>query len=215
MQRVQPKDRLHTLRLWSFTVVNADTVEYQVLSSEDDGYATNDQLQNLSIDFLKTGYNTFSEPPYYVSGMIFRNVNIPQGTEIISARLKLCSYDSYLDDIVYGKMQAEAADDAAALGGVRNTGSLPMTGASIEWDHYEPWEKNTWYESPDIADVIQEVIDRVGWRSGNSLIVVYGTRDSDGGYRHFSSYDRGGDFAPKLESHMCPGKKLLRLLFST
>ena len=190
--------------IWSFTVVNVDTVEYQVSSSEDDGYAANDQLQNLSSDFLKAGLSTFSEPPYYISGMVFRNVNIPQGTEIISAHLKIYSYDSSLTDILYGKFEAEDSDDSVGLGGSWDVGSLAVTVASVNWDHYEPWEENTWYESPDIADVIQEVIDRGGWQPGNSLTILYGTRENDGGYRNFSSYERGSDLAPKLEITYVP-----------
>ena len=190
--------------VWSFTIVDVDTVECRVSSSEDDGYASNDSLQNLSSDYLRAGLSSFSGPPYYMSGMVFRNVNIPQGTEIISARLKIYSHDNRLDGIVYGKVEAEAADDAESLGGPRHVGSLSITGASVDWDQYEPWEANTWYESPDIAEVIQEVIDRVGWSSNNSLTILYSTRDNEGGYRNFSSYDRGGDLAPKLEITYVP-----------
>jgi hypothetical protein len=190
--------------VWSFTIVDVDTIEYQVSASEDDGYASNDSLQNLSSDYMRAGLSSFAGPPYYMSGMVFRNVNIPQGTEIISAHLKICSHDNRLDDVVYGKVEAEAADDAGSFGGSRHIGSLPRTGASVNWDHYEPWDENTWYESPDIAGVIQEVIDRAGWSSNNSLTILYSTRDNEGGYRNFSSYDRGGNLAPKLEITYVP-----------
>jgi hypothetical protein len=190
--------------VWSFTIVDVDTIECQVSASEDDGYASNDSLQNLSADYLRAGLSSFAGPPYYMSGMVFRNVNIPQGTEIISAHLKIYSHDNHLDGIVYGKVEAEAADDADSLGGSRHVGSLLRTSASANWDHYEPWAANTWYESPDIADVIQEVIDRAGWTANNSLTVLYGTRVNEGGYRNFSSYDCGTDLAPKLEITYAP-----------
>jgi hypothetical protein len=155
--------------VWNFTIVDVDTIEHQVSSSEDDGYASNGDLQNLSGDYLRAGLSSFGGVPFYMSGMVFRNVNIPQGTEIISARLKIYSHDNHLDGIIYGKIQAEAADDAESLGGSRHVGSLPGTSASVNWDHYDPWAANTWYESPDIADVIQEVVDRAGWSANNSL----------------------------------------------
>lgn len=190
--------------VWSFTIVDSETAEYQVSASEDDGYASNDSLQNLNADYLRAGLSSFSGPPYYMSGMVFRNVNIPQGTEIISAHLKIYSHDNRLDGIIYGKVEAEAADDAESLGGSRHVGSLSRTAASVNWDHYEPWASNTWYESPDIADVIQEVIDRAGWSPNNDLTILYSTRNNEGGNRNYSSYDRGGDLAPKLEITYVP-----------
>jgi type IV pilus assembly protein PilY1 len=131
--------------------------------------------------------------------MVFRNVNIPQGAEIISAHLKIRSYDSHLTDNVYGKIEAEAVDDAMAFGGSHHIGSLPRTATSVDWDLDEPWSANTWYDSPDIADVIQEVVDRDGWSIDNSLAILYGTRQPKGGNRFFSSYDYGDNSAPKLE----------------
>jgi len=56
-----------------------------------------------------------------------------------------------------------------------------------------------WLNSPDFAGVIQEVIDRGGWLPGNSLTILYSTGEREGGYRNFSSNDRGGDLAPKLD----------------
>jgi predicted outer membrane repeat protein len=189
--------------VWSFTVVNEITVKYQVSSSEDDAYATNDDLQITNTDYLKVGSSSFAKPPYYMSGMVFRNVNVPQGAEIIRAHLKIRSHSNHLTGIVYGVIKAEATDDAAALSGSRHVGSLPTIAASVNWDHYEPWLEDTWYESPDLFEVIQEVINREGWSVGNSLAILYSTR-SEGNYRNFSSCDRGSNFAPMLEITYTP-----------
>lgn len=190
--------------IWSFTVVDSVSVEYQVSASDDDAYGYGDALQNAGYNYLRVGYSSFSSLPYYMSGMVFRNVDIPQGAEILSATLKIHSYDSRLTDMVCGVIEAEAADNSDALGGSRYIDSMVKTGASVIWDHYEPWTENTWYESPDIGDLVQEVIDRAGWSPNNSLTVIYGTRQDDGGVRHFSSYDRGSEYAPKLEITYAP-----------
>ena len=195
---------VHKGNVWNFTVVDQETVKYQVASSEDDGYASSDQLQNLSWDYLKAGLSSFGGPPYYMSGMVFRNVNIPKGTEIIGAHLKIRSYNNRLTDMVYGRIQAEAADDAVSCGAFRSIGTLPRTSDSVDWDHSEPWLENTWYESPNLAGVIQEVINRDGWQPNNSLTILYSTRDREGGYRNISSFDRGSDYAPILEITYIP-----------
>jgi hypothetical protein len=136
--------------------------------------------------------------------MIFKNVDIHQGAEIISAYLKIRAYDSRLTDLVSGTIQAEATDNAADFGAFRNIGTLPKTNASVDWDLIEPWLADTWYTSPDIASVIQEVIDRGGWSEDNALSIIYSTRIHEGGYRQFSSFDRGSDYAPILEITYIP-----------
>jgi hypothetical protein len=193
---------IHKGDVWSFTVVDAATIEYQVSSSDDDGYAAGESLQNLGWDYLKVGASAFAQPPYYVCGMVFRNVDIP---EIISAHLRIRSHNSHLTDMVYAKIEAEAADSADAFGSFRRMDALPRTIASVNWDHYKPWAEDTWYNSPDISDVIQEIISRSGWLSwSGSLAILYSTRDREGGYRNLSSYDRGSDYAPKLEITYAP-----------
>jgi len=196
-------ETIHKGDVWSFTVVDEITVEYQVSSSEDDAYATNQNLQSVDAEYLKVGSSTFANPPYYMSGMVFRNVAVPRDAEIMSAHLKIRSYNSHLTGIVYGVIEAEAADDATGFDGFRHVDSLSTTVNSVIWDNDEPWLEDTWYDSPDIVDVIQEVINREGWSSGNSLAILYSTR-SEGDYRSFSSYDRGSGFAPELEITYAP-----------
>ena len=193
--------------VWSFTVTPftppEETVECQVTASEDDGYAFSDTAQNLDTDFLRVGSSSFAKPPYYMSGMVFRNVNIPKGTMILSAHLKIRAHTSRLTDVAYGMIQAEAANNAAAFGPSRHIASLPRTTASVNWDLEQPWSEDAWYESPDIADVIQEVVNRGGWSANNAMAILYSTR-SEGGYRNFSAYDRGSDYAAILEITYVP-----------
>ena len=194
---------IHKGDVWSFTIVDRITVEYRVSSSEDDAYATNNNLQSVNAEYLKVGSSTFASPPYYMSGMVFRNVTVPRDARILSAHLKIRSYNSRLTGSVYGIIKAEAADDTAAFDNYHHVDSLSTTVNSVIWDHDEPWLEDTWYESPDLVDVVQEVISRQGWSSGNSLTILYSTR-SEGDYRNFSSYDRGSGFAPELEITYAP-----------
>jgi hypothetical protein len=177
----------------------AVTVERFVSASRDDGYALNETSQNLDANYLTIGSSADVSPPYCMAGMVFRNVNIPRGARIISAHLEIYSYDSQLSEVVYGTIQAQASDDAAAFGDSRPIGLVPRTHASVNWDLQEPWSKDTWYDSPDISGVIQEVVDSEAWSANNALAILYSTRQERGGYRCFSSYDRGSSYAPKLE----------------
>jgi hypothetical protein len=190
--------------VWTFTVVSVTTVEYQVLSGQNDGYNYDEASQNMDFAFLRVGSSSFAPLPYYTSGMVFSNVSIPRGAEIVSAHLKLRSYNSNLTAAVYGKIEAEATDDAAAFSQTRLIGSLPTTSATVNWDIAEPWLEDTWYTSPDVASVIQETTVRRGWSEGNSLALICSTRVHEGGNRSLSSFDRGSDYAPRLEITYIP-----------
>jgi hypothetical protein len=176
-----------------------ETVECRVSSSDDDGDASRPTDQQLGAERMIFGQYR-SEPPYYICGMRFTDVRVPQGATITQAYLKVHSYWQQ-DYTVYGKIEAEAANDAIPFGSSRLIGILAKTATSVSWDHIGTCQENTWYTSPDIRAVIQEVINRSGWSLGNSLAIFHSVRKDGGGYRLFSSYDRTprGTFAPKLE----------------
>lgn len=163
------------------------TVQRQVSASEDDGYTSDQMARSLDADCLVVGGDGDHE-----AGMIFRNVNVPRGAEIISAHLTLRSHGGHPRELVYGKIEAEATDHAEAFS------SVLRTSVSVDWDMDERWLPGTWYDSPDISEVISEVVNREGWSTNNSLAILIGARQG-GGYRCFSSYDRGDAEAPQLE----------------
>jgi hypothetical protein len=133
-----------------------------------------------------------------MSGMRFTNVTIPQGARIVEAHLIIQSYNEHIDDPVYGKIEVQVADNAPDLRDY-DISNLPKTITSVNWDHDLPWSPDTWYVSPDIANAIQEIIDRPGWSEGNAISIFYSARIASGGYRYFSSYNRSKSQAPKLE----------------
>lgn len=47
--------------------------------------------------------------------------------------------------------------------------ALPDTDASVNWNSTTPWVAGTVYTSPNIAPVIQEIVDRADWTSGSNI----------------------------------------------
>lgn len=107
----------------------------------------------------------------------FTNVQIPVGATITSARLTV-----YTDDNMYGAAStqevtigAEAVDSATQLTSLsdHNTRKTNITTATVDW---YVWEANgplsgadQPVQSPDISTVVQEIVDRSGWASGNNI----------------------------------------------
>ena len=165
------------------------TLTYQVTSSADDGDAWGDDKQKLDW-VIAVGYSSYYVAPYYMGGFRFTGVEVPQGSIITEARLMLRvnEWNIYGDREVYGVIQAEASDNAPNFN-VSMIGHRIRGSAGVNWDHIGSYTPETWHTSPDISGVIQEVVNRVGWTVGNSLVMLYCNRENQGNYIHFTSYD--------------------------
>jgi subtilisin family serine protease len=173
------------------TVQRQITLEYQVSAGADDAWVMRySSSQDLNGGSLCVGTST--------AGMRFRDVVIPQGALIKSATLSICSYTYGLTGTMQAKIRAEAADNPTDLNG-RRVSILTGTVASQTWNWSDiAWTADTWYESPDIRQVVQEIVDRPGWAPGNAIVILYvgGSYEDD---RRFWSYDGAPDKAPRLK----------------
>ena len=164
------------------------TVTYQV-SAGDDNACSSEYSQSMGYTFLRVGYWDGEPPPFTMSAMRFRDVNVPQGTLILDARLKIRAHSNPVTgESLYGVIHAENADNPVDFSG-RNIRDIIKTDAEVNWDHSTYWSTNRLYTSPDISTMVQEVIDRPGWSAGNAMVITYSNRKSDGEYRHFLSYE--------------------------
>ena len=101
-------------------------------------------------------------------------LNIPNGATIDSAALTLRAERTFARDgtrISNTRFSAEDTDDAAvySTSGDFDTRWANRTTARVDWDGIPGQTVNADFTSPDFASVIQEVIDRPGWSSGNVM----------------------------------------------
>lgn len=127
-------------------------------------------------------------------GLNFPNLAIPQGAIIESAYFEVVSDASYTDAtsiVIFG----EDIDDAAEFSNGSPISSRTTTTESETWIMPYWSTGNITYQSPDISDIIQEIVDRGGWSSGNDLNII--TSETSGN-RGAKSYNRSPSDAPKL-----------------
>jgi hypothetical protein len=152
-------------------------VEYQIAASNDD----------MDCNAWNSTLNgTYVNVPYSSDGRraFFRwQLDIPAGSTINSAHLEIKSNAAYSSATTM-RLQAVASDSCPALTTLPYAWSV--TSACADWTP-TTWASGTWYESPDLTDVIQEVIDRPGYAENNYL----GLRVSyvSGAYRRCLTYD--------------------------
>jgi hypothetical protein len=137
-------------------------------------------------------------------GMRWTNITIPQGATISSAYLKLCCLGTYTVNTVRSKIRGDDEDNASTFSDLADFDGRPRTTAIVYWDNIPPWDDGVWYTSPDIKTVIQEIIDRPGWSSGNSLAIFWDDFDNRSDQTMYCtragySYNSSPANAPELE----------------
>jgi hypothetical protein len=180
-------------------VKNPVTQEYQVCASEEDASGSGPAA---SLDIygptLKVGVNS--------SGIRFRNVDVPQGSAIASAHLRIHRYSGDITRNAPGTIYGETSDNALDFQtGEQGLLERPRTewSAPWPWGHAHFIAGRYWFDSPDIGKIVQTIVDRPGWSEGNAIVILYLVKQvSHSQDFQFFSFDNGlypRERAPKLE----------------
>jgi hypothetical protein len=135
--------------------------------------------------------------------MRFANIYIPQGSTIASARLKLRAFSDTSGTTVNTRITGEDTDNSATFTNLSDYNGRARTSVYADWDDIPQWTQGTWHTSPELKDVIQEIVNRDGWLSGHALSLFWADHGSTTGvvycYRTASAYDDSPTNAPILE----------------
>ncbi|MFZ4544738.1 MAG: alkaline phosphatase PhoX [Saprospiraceae bacterium] len=135
-------------------------------------------------------------------GMRFNNIEIPKGAVITDAYLQFTVDDAAKNtDPVELQVFGEAVDSAATFDATKpfNLSSRPKTAIKVDWKINDAtWktigEAGNDQKSTNIGSIITEIVNRSGWKKGNSL-ALYVTGK---GLREAESYDGSPSQAPQL-----------------
>jgi len=152
--------------------ITEDLVTFDV--SSDDAEQEDDAIDNLYDDDLDAGWEGAAEDQKLLTlGLRFTEVNLAKGTTIDSAFIYLTSHEAKAtDDVANLTIFGEASDNAVTFNETDLITSRSYTSASIEWTVDEEWGLWTSHRTPDIKSIIQEVVNRNGWASGNAIALI-------------------------------------------
>lgn len=137
--------------------------------------------------------------------MRYTNVTIPQGATISAAYLTHKCYNSLSTTTVNGKISAVDEDNATAPTDYASAEAKTRTTASVNWNNVAAWTADANYQSPSIVTVIQEIVNRVGWASGNALIIYIednSSTESNNTIRSSYAYDANYNPAESVILHI-------------
>ena len=155
--------------------------------SGDDGEYSNGILEKVNDDDLDMGWEG-DVLNIMAAFTRFQNVTIPQGTPIDSVVLVIYAHEDETAPSMI-TIVAEAVDSSLLLPENDTLADRVMTEASVRWEITEDWTMWEPYASPNLATIIQELIDRPGWKSGNALTLFLIGEDQGA-----SLLDNGRDF---------------------
>ncbi len=170
-------------------------VDVRVASSSDDA---EEIVFSGSVNLTSTDLELVEDLGFTQTvGMRFANVAVPNGVTITSAwiQFKAAAKNTGPSNL---SIQGEAADDAATfVDASANISTRTLTSAVVAWSPGN-W-KNVGEAGPDqqtadISSVIQEIVDRPGWTSGNALVIVINGAKT----RTAESFDGDAGGAPLL-----------------
>jgi len=165
-------------------ISHAGTVTLTVSDGLDDAYAWGASSQNNSADDARVGYNASYAIPYYIGAFRFVSVPLTNGTEITSATLRTMAYLSGTGASSL-LLQGEAYDSTDSYDAANTSiGNRAVTTAQVSWPVAGAWLEDSTNDSPDIATIVQEIVDRPGWSSGNAMAIQLRNTATSGGYQY-------------------------------
>lgn len=143
----------------------------------------------------------------------FTALDIPKGSTIVSAQLTVyANLAQSSQSNAWADVGAEQADNASQLSNYANHESRKTNvGDTVQWGPHAGISQHAAFTTPDLSDIVQTIIDRSGWASGNALqFFVTPNPDTTIDYQFWSYYEQSGTPSrlPRLEIEWTEGEPL-------
>jgi photosystem II stability/assembly factor-like uncharacterized protein len=169
------------------------TITSRISQGSDDA---EEHVHNGYIDLESSDLELVLDQYTQTIGLRFQNIQVPNGAIITNAYVEFETDETGLTSTnltFYG----EDVDNSVTFipGYSYNVSRRTKTSASVTWLNVPAWDTlDEKHQTPDISPIIQEIVNRNNWASGNSLsIIVTGS-----GRRTAESYNKESDNAPFL-----------------
>ena len=166
-------------------------LEQRVVDDYDDA---EEQISNGDMDRSSSDLELINDGQNQIVGIRFRNIQIPQGATIVNAFIEFRADESQsgATSLVF---QGQAANNPGSFNDTNyDISSRNRTAGSMNWNNVPAWTRNATYQTPNMSNVVQEIVNRGGWSSGNAMVFII----SGSGHRTAESYDGSTSKAPLL-----------------
>jgi len=171
-----------------------------ISSGSDDGYSWgyNDlgwENHGLDLENIRFG-GAGNASREYVASLMFRDIAVPAGEKIISAKL-IFTNQTYQNeggtiDLDITALDPNNTDTFSAVSMAQDRATLPEV---IIWN-----KSNIDEESIDISTLVQSIVNSASWQSGGAMGFKISNSSGEGTRHNFHSFDSAGESkAPKIQ----------------
>ena len=179
--------------------VSAATLEVRIVASSDDA----EEFANGTSYLISGDLELIHDASDQTVGMRWPAITIPPGATITAAWLQFAAREAH-SVATNLTIRAQAADNTTAFSqNVLDLSLRPLTTAAMSWapGAWAVGEAGANQRTPDISALLQEVINRPGWASGNALAVII----TGSGHRTAWAWDGKKTAAPLLHIEYTTG----------
>ncbi|MBC8770607.1 immunoglobulin domain-containing protein [Arenibacter sp. BSSL-BM3] len=172
------------------------TITSQVAQGNDDA---EEQVSNGNMDLGSSDLELTSDGgTNQFVGIRFQNINIPQGTTILSAKIQFTTDETDTGSTSV-TIRGDDSDNANVFSSSNyNISSRTLTSASTVWNNIPSWntvgQSGVNQQTPDITTIVQEIVNRGGWSNGNAMAFVI----NGSGERTAEAYNGDSSKSPVL-----------------
>jgi len=169
------------------------TLESRITVSSDDA---EQNLSNNSVNLTSSDLELIQDSANQSVGMRWTGLTIPPGATITAAYIQFVSKEAW-SVATSLTISAQAADNAATFTtATSNVTSRPLTSASASWAPvaWAVGDAGSNQRTPDLSAVVQQVVSRPAWASGNALAIII----NGSGHRTAWAVDGSSTQAPLL-----------------
>ncbi len=147
--------------------------------SSDDAEQENDEIDALTDDDIDAGWEgDEGDANILTAGLRFQNLGIPQGVTVDSAFVLVYSHEAKSsEDVANITIYAENTDNAATFTENALITDRVSTTAQVRWVVDEEWGLWTEERTPNIKDIVQEIVNKDTWSPGNAIAFVFQGED--------------------------------------
>ena len=159
-----------------------------VSDPNDDAFGLTVTADNWTNNSVACGYLSGYAAPYLIGAFRFTGLPLTNKTVISQAYLRVQAYLAGTGTSAFS-LRGEAYDATDAFHVGAYLGARTVTTAAVTWTVSSAWAEDGVYTSPDIKTIVQEIVNRPGWASGNPIAIQMRNTASSGGYQQIYSYE--------------------------